>query len=234
MNDSFDSFDSFLELVPIVDDMYPVETYDILLTDVNSRDIHEEISKKLNIKYLSNSHSDVELEEVNGIIFGNNYRIFMSLPVKVKKETKNIHFLLDTGSPRTFICEEALSSFKAAIANKTYKTVLMNNRPFVTFLPPAGSHFTDVNILGMDYLQTTHAKVILDFENERFSIFFGKQNIGEQGGYQSLYILGILGGIVGLMLFLMFMRKPYLFSLVMIVFLFYNFYQLFDLLRQFI
>jgi hypothetical protein len=70
-----DSFDSFFDLVSVVDDIYPVEIYDILLTEVSSRDIHDEISKKLNIKYLSNSHSNVELEDVNGIMF--DYRIFM-------------------------------------------------------------------------------------------------------------------------------------------------------------
>jgi hypothetical protein len=31
-----------------------------------------------------------------------------------------------------------------------------------------------------------------------FLSFFGEQSIGGQGGYQSLYILGILGGIVGI------------------------------------
>ncbi|RIA84248.1 hypothetical protein C1645_667464, partial [Glomus cerebriforme] len=143
--------------------------YDILLTDVNSTNIHEEISKKLNIEYLSDSHS-VELEETNGIIFGINYRIFISLPVKIKKETKNIHFFLDTGCPRTFICKEAFSSFKETVVNKTYKTVLVNNRLIVTIQPPPDSHFTNVNILGMDYLQTSHTKVTMDFENEKFSI----------------------------------------------------------------
>ncbi|CAG8447692.1 17771_t:CDS:2 [Funneliformis caledonium] len=175
MTDSFPFFD----LVPVVDDMYPADKYDILLTDVNSTDIHEGISKKLNIEYLSNSHS-AELKEVKGIIFGLNYRIFLSLPVKIKKEIKNIHFLFDTGSPRTYICEEAFSSFKATIVDRTYKTVLVNNRPIIALPPPPGSHFTDVNLLGMDYLQTFHAKVTMDFENEQFSFFFGKLSLGEQ------------------------------------------------------
>src|SRR6266498_4020162 len=215
-----DSLDSFLDLVPVVDDMYPADKYDILLTDVNSTDIHEEISKKLNIEYLSNSYS-AELEEVNGIIFGLNYRIFLSLPVKVKKETKNIHFLLDTGSPRTYICEEALNSFKATIVNRTYKTVLVNNRPIIVLPPPSGSHFTDVNVLGMDYLQTFHAKVTMDFENKQFSIFFGKQSFGkqsieEQDDYHQSYILSILGGIIIVFGFLMFRRKPYLFFFLII------------------
>jgi len=226
-----DSLDSFFDLIPVVDDMYPADKYDILLTDVNFTDIHEEISKKLNIEYLSNSHS-AELKEVKGIIFDLNYRIFLSLPVKIKKEIKNIHFLLDTGSPRTYICEEAISSFKATIINRTYKTVLVNNRPIIALPPPPGSHFTDVNLLGIDYLQTFHAKVTMDFENEQFSFFFeklslGEQSIVEQGGYHKSHILGIVGGIIIVFGFLMFRRRPYLFFFLVMSIHFIN--QLFDI-----
>ncbi|CAG8575506.1 21431_t:CDS:2 [Gigaspora margarita] len=51
--------------------------------DVNFKDLYEEISKLLKVKYLSRS-PDEELKEVNGIMFGTKHRIFVSLPVRIK------------------------------------------------------------------------------------------------------------------------------------------------------
>ncbi|CAG8646428.1 4656_t:CDS:1, partial [Dentiscutata heterogama] len=83
---------------------------------VNSKVLHEEISGFLKTKYLSYS-PDEELKEMNGIIYGIHNRVFVSLPVIVKKEAKNVHFFVDTGSPSTYICEEAYETFKATIGN---------------------------------------------------------------------------------------------------------------------
>ncbi|CAG8801486.1 22635_t:CDS:1, partial [Dentiscutata erythropus] len=89
-----------IDLFDIIDFDYNPEMYDVLLTDVFSKDLHEEISEMLKTKYLSYS-PDKEFKEVNGIIFGRNHRVFVSLPVKIMKETKNVHFLVDTSSPTT-------------------------------------------------------------------------------------------------------------------------------------
>ncbi|RIB14959.1 hypothetical protein C2G38_2143803 [Gigaspora rosea] len=130
-----------------IDDNYFPNMYDVLLTDVNSKDLHEEISELLKAKYLSYSPAS-EFKEVYGIIYGKHNRIFVSLPVKVKRQAKNVHFLVDTGSPSTYICEEVYESLKATIRNTSSpRSVLINNKATHVFLPPVNSHFTGVNVL---------------------------------------------------------------------------------------
>ncbi|RHZ77583.1 hypothetical protein Glove_174g132 [Diversispora epigaea] len=192
--------------------LYPVQMFDLLLPDVHSKEIHEEISKKLNIKYLSNSlHTEVKY--VRGIIFGPYFRIFISLPVQIKQEVKNVHFLIDTGSPTTFICEEVYESFKVTMLDSSVYRVHINNIPILAQLPPINSHFTDVNLLGTEFLKIFDAKLTMDFENEyvflSFSSFnittqneFNSFNITTQNGEQKFFQLKyILGGIVGFGLF---------------------------------
>ncbi|CAG8556999.1 16916_t:CDS:1, partial [Gigaspora rosea] len=180
--------DKEIDLFDIIDVDYLPEMYDVLLTDVDSKDLHEAISKMLKIKYLSYS-PDKEFKEVNGIIFGKHRRIFVSLPVTIKRKTKNVHFLVDTSSPTTYICEEALDSFKT-ILNTSYHSVQTNNKATGAHLPPVNSHFTDMNILGMDYLHVYQAKLIIEFENEYVSPSF---SAFEQENNQPYSLQNILG-----------------------------------------
>ncbi|CAG8526447.1 23442_t:CDS:2 [Dentiscutata erythropus] len=151
-----------------------IDLFDIMDVDYipEKPDLYEEISEMLKMKYLSYS-PDKEFKEVNGIIFGQHRRIFVSLPVTIKRETKNVHFLVDTSSPTTYICKEAFESYKVTLLNTSYHPVLINNNPISTLLPPVNSHLTDMNILGTEYLSACQAKLIIEFENEYVSLSFG-------------------------------------------------------------
>ncbi|CAJ0853380.1 8683_t:CDS:1, partial [Entrophospora sp. SA101] len=72
-------------------------------------------------------------------MFGPCFRIFISLPVKIKQEVKNVHFLIDTGSPKKFICKEVYESFKATTLDSSAHRVLINNNPTIAQLPPINS-----------------------------------------------------------------------------------------------
>lgn len=216
-------------IIDEIDDvLFPVEMFDIPLLDIHSREIREVISKKLKIKYLSDSNH-TEVKEANGTMFGPYFRIFVSLPVKIKHEVKNVHFLVDTGSPKTFICKEVYGSFKATTLNSSAHRVLINNNPTIALLPPINSHFTDVNLLGTEYLKTFDARLIVDFENEYVSLSFHPFDMTTRDEEQNNSKLGlnILDEIVGfslfcLVLYFIFKRKPlFLFSAV-VLFLFNN------------
>ncbi|CAG8444984.1 19159_t:CDS:1 [Dentiscutata erythropus] len=86
-----------IDLFDIMDANYLLEKY-ILLTNIDFKDLHKEISKMLKLKCLSYS-LDKEFKEVNRIIFGKHLRIFIFLSVMIKRETKNVHFLVNTSSP---------------------------------------------------------------------------------------------------------------------------------------
>ncbi|CAG8622918.1 13411_t:CDS:1, partial [Funneliformis caledonium] len=154
-------------------DSYPANMFDLLVLDLRSKDLHETVSKELNVEYLSESQH-TELKEINGMIFGPNLRVIVSLPVRIKQKTKNVHFIVDTGSLKTYICEEVFESFKIHIPRSTTYQILLNNKRTVVQLPPANSHFTDVNVLGMEYMKAsgTNLSITLTNDYESVSLYF--------------------------------------------------------------
>jgi hypothetical protein len=87
------------------------EDYDVLLSDVHSKDLHNSISIELKSKYLNLCESKEIIREVGGILWGSYTRCFVSLPVSNKEQTRNVIFLIDTGSPWTYISEEVSNLF---------------------------------------------------------------------------------------------------------------------------
>ena len=88
-------------------DTYDPIMIDILISDVQSNDLHEKISEDLHIKYLADSAKD--LNDVRGILYGDCQRLIGAMTLDINGKLKNIHFLVNTGSPKTDICKENLS-----------------------------------------------------------------------------------------------------------------------------
>ena len=65
--------------------------YDVLLTDVNSKDLHHEISSRLERLYLSNIEDD-NIDTTKGIIWGPNNQIFVAMVVRMGRKKKYVHF----------------------------------------------------------------------------------------------------------------------------------------------
>ncbi|RIA85763.1 hypothetical protein C1645_360808 [Glomus cerebriforme] len=184
----------------MIDDLYPVDMFDLLLFDVRSKDLHDHVSKRLKVEYLSDTLY-TELKDVNGIIFGPYLRIMVSLPIQIKRKRKNVHFVVDTGSPKTFVCEEVYEAFKMTISDSSVHNILLNNKPTVVYLPPINSHFIETNVLGTEYLKAVGANLTINFDNENVSISFenyetpiisqSKQNV------EQMEPNNVLGGIIG-------------------------------------
>jgi hypothetical protein len=87
----------------------------------------------------------------------------------------NVIFLCDTGTPNTFICEEAM---KVMLGGRTCDGDVLQDTLFVQMsdfpaveaqLSPKGSRFDDVNVIGMDlmsHLKTTILGKDLEFKLE--------------------------------------------------------------------
>src|SRR5688572_4214861 len=97
-------------------DSYDPRQFDILITDVIAEDIHENIPKELNVKYLADVPKELD-QDITGVMFGRNLRLFCAMTVKAKDKVKMVIFLVDTGSPTTFISEEVFHSFGIMISN---------------------------------------------------------------------------------------------------------------------
>jgi len=142
--------------------------YDVLLSDINHRILLNEISNELKYNYLDNFHQ--VNKELIGVIYGINYRLMFGCSVKIKNISKFIIFLIDTGSPQTYICEFALNSYGFDIIPDTLNCFI-NDVKFNIKLSPRSGHFNDVNLIGGDFLKYIDAKLNVDYEkNNLFKI----------------------------------------------------------------
>ena len=156
------------------DDQYLPTDFDVLLTDVHARDLHQDISRQLGRNYLADYTENSQVDYIEGIIWGPHKRIFVPMIIKMGKKQKNVHMLIDTGSPVTYICNEVLASFDRMIYNPSNPvTVNINGRPIAVIQSPERSHFSEVNILGSDYLKISNANVNINYADNfvKISLF---------------------------------------------------------------
>ena len=94
------------------------------------------------------------------------------MTLEIKGQIKNIHFLVDTGSPKTFLCEEVLNSYKLFIVDPKGPIPVRLNKRQISVSVSKDRHFSDLNILGTDFLNTHRAKLFVDFDERYFTIKF--------------------------------------------------------------
>jgi len=85
------------------------ELFDILLSDIDEKVLHDEISTKLGSAYLSETpHLTSPYTTVNGIVFGEHHRVLFPLVVRLPRKPHSyvIHFLYDSGSPFSYLSQE--------------------------------------------------------------------------------------------------------------------------------
>lgn len=140
--------------------------YDIMLSDITSDDVKGEVSKILGVVYLEETKQKEEtLEEMTGIVWGLNWRVFVSMPVQIAKKRKDVIFIVDTGSPATFLCQEAIKKLGCELSPKVnYINCRINGEKIIAYESPIGSHFDNLNVLGANYFVSTVGKLLVDYE----------------------------------------------------------------------
>jgi hypothetical protein len=147
---------------------------DMLLTDINSEELLK-IAEILEVEYLGPAAEFPGSFPTAGFIYGNNKRLMVSLSCcREKKNSKpiNIIFLIDTGSPNTFLCEKAMEALVGLGSNiGTTMTVMIHSTKVTTcHLSPHDKHFSDVNVLGMDFLSKNLLSLSMDYDSESFQL----------------------------------------------------------------
>jgi DNA-binding protein Fis len=145
--------------------------YDVLLNDVRASDLRENVAKQLKVDYLSVFEGENGSNELHGVIFGAHSRPMLSAVVHRSSSNKrNVTFLLDTGSPQTYITAEVIEAIgiqQQSLTGSPFK-IKINNR--VVLAAQSCNHFADVNLLGADFLSANECDVRLDYQNKKFTV----------------------------------------------------------------
>lgn len=134
----------------------PPQLEDIMLTDVSEKDVRESIAQQLGIIYLA-TEQKIPTWPVEGIVYGTNKRLFINLLVKWKEndEAQNVIFLVDTGSPSTYLSLNAMKSIlppKPENIPEIIRGYIHNKLHININLSPQQSHFADINVIGTDFM----------------------------------------------------------------------------------
>jgi hypothetical protein len=153
---------------------YDPTSFDVLITDICAQDLREEISNELNVKYLSDSSQEHD-GNVDGIIYGRGFRLICTLTVKIRGKIKFVHFIVDTGSPTTYLSNDVLSAFGLTISKPGYfinVNARINNKDTVVMMSPPGSHFSGINLLGSEFMKYSGITLVAEYRDNRFTLKF--------------------------------------------------------------
>jgi len=147
---------------------------DLLLTDVTQEILNARIAPELAVHYLSASEAENASFPVTGILFGLNRRLMVNLLVRRRESHKflNILFLVDTGSPVSYLCDEAISALigKDNALPKFINVFVQGDQVLECHLSPQDGHFHDVNVIGMDFLATHDLSIQICYKRRTFQL----------------------------------------------------------------
>lgn len=152
----------------VIDTMLDLRLFDLPLTDVADDDLKRDISTQLGVQYLSESTPAQSGMKCNrGVVWGVNNRLFVPMSVGLDAEPVNVHFLVDTGAPVTYLCRKALRALGAAESDiqKDGFTWAMsvNGVDLKVVMSPLNKHFPDINLLGSDFLVTARCILTVNY-----------------------------------------------------------------------
>jgi len=115
---------------PVVMDVkdLPME-FDVLLTDLNSADLHTKVGDLFGVRYLSEVEPKLKEYVFVGRLWGSYDRPLLALDVRRRATEKPriVVFLVDTGSPFSYLSEECLRKFGIELTDPTSPVSMMLN-----------------------------------------------------------------------------------------------------------
>jgi hypothetical protein len=115
---------------------------------------------------------------VDGLIWTPNNRLMDNLACRRQTKsddgpTRNVIFLVNTGSPYTYLCQEAIKSLIGSDnLPQTLFIKIHSEQVIQTYISPKkNGHFADVNVLRMDFLAKNKANPRLNFFKQTFTLY---------------------------------------------------------------
>ena len=133
--------------------------YDVVITDISEGDI-KEIGEILSVAHLSPVIGK-PMFPVDGIMFGQNLRIFVPLIAMKKTISINVNFLFDTGSPISYMRKETFDAL--GIRENISSEVVVSVHGVTVQMHLSHGHFENVDIIGQDYLRVAGICATLNY-----------------------------------------------------------------------
>lgn len=133
--------------------------FDVCITDITRDDLEKMM---INGKHYLAETSDDPVSDANGILYGECNRPFVNLMVEKKNIKRNVFFIIDTGSPCTYMTEEAFGVFNIKKEDCPHKaTISINGSKILVGF--SAKHHENVNLLGADFFALREAQLMIDY-----------------------------------------------------------------------
>jgi hypothetical protein len=146
--------------------------FDVMLSDINETDLYL-IGEMEGAQYLNVSTLQ-PVFPVEGMVMGMNKRYMVNLLARRKntQHFRNVIFMVDTGSPYTFISKTTMEAVVGLDSNipSIIKLEIQGENSMICYLSPPDKHFADVNLLGMDFMEMRGAHLITDWHQKTFAL----------------------------------------------------------------
>lgn len=144
---------------------------DVAFTDINSNEL-KKIATAMDLEYLGPASFPGSFP-AEGRIWAPNHMVNLACCPQTKSNSLNIIFLLVTGSPVTYLSQEAMESLigNESKLPETLFVKIHTEKAIQTYISPKNSHFAEVNVLGMDFIVENRVYPRLDFKEKTFSLY---------------------------------------------------------------
>lgn len=151
-------------------DLSIILEYDVLITDIADEDFTR-IARELGVSRLTPGRIPLS-QEVNGILYGYNSRVFVPLVVEKRGVCVNALFLVDTGSPGTFLRQDTLHSlgYKESVPDQLDVSIQGD----LCTVRVSCRNYENVDLLGQDFLRSVRALLTIDYAEKTVKLILGR------------------------------------------------------------
>ena len=138
----------------------PPDAFDVVFTDIGHSDLALVARDFFGIERLSVATPADASFPARGVVFGVNRRVLVPLAVRHESSAVRVLFVVDSGSPYTFLCEDTMRAL-GFVGPPSARTVFINDMK--TWVGVSHGRFASVDLLGADFLFYAGASVTIDF-----------------------------------------------------------------------
>ena len=139
------------------------DKYEVMITKIQDTDL-QSIGDRLGVHRLSIANREDAVLPVYGIMRGISVRMFIPLVVSHKEASLHVIFLMDTGSPNTYLRVDTFE--KLGFRENIISDANVDVQGTTLTVYPWHSHFENVDLLGQDFMALHNVRMISDYKRK--------------------------------------------------------------------